>query len=351
MKISTQLSLEQKIAQMIVLGFSGPAVEDHPSILHEIRDLGIGGLIIFDRDMVGNKPVNNVQDPYQLKGLIAEAQAQAAIPLFISIDQEGGRVARLRLDKGFMEFPSHKKLGEINDVDYTYQVTLAHARMLKWLGINVNYGPVVDISVNLDNPIVHGKERSFGQSVETVNEQALAFSKAMLEEGILNCLKHFPGHGSSTTDSHLGMTDITDTWSEQELEPYKYLMDNDACAMVMIGHLMLKQFDEKLPSSLSKVMMDALLKEKLGYNGLVTTDDLQMRALSDHYNLKEILVMAINAGSDMVIFGNNLLPEYISAQLIIDTLLEAIGEGLITEERINQSFERIISAKQKHLVK
>jgi beta-N-acetylhexosaminidase len=342
-------SLEQKIAQMIVLGFSGPTIKDHPSILKEVRDLGIGGLIIFDRDMVSNKPVNNVQDPHQLKALIAEAQAQAEIPLFITIDQEGGRVARLRLDKGFMEFPSHKKLGEINDTNYTYEISLAHARMLKWLGVNVNYGPVVDIAVNLDNPIVHGKERSFSANVETVKEQALAFSKAMLDEGILNCLKHFPGHGSSTTDSHLGMTDITDTWTEEELEPYKYLIEEDACAMVMLGHLMLKQFDKELPSSLSKPMVDALLKEKLGYNGLITTDDLQMRALSDHYNLKEILVMAINAGSDMVIFGNNLLPEYISGQRIIDTLLGAISEGLLTEERINESYERIIAAKQKHL--
>jgi len=119
----------------------------------------------------------------------------------------------------------------------------------------------------------------------------------------------------------------------------------------MIGHLMLKQFDKKLPSSLSKPMIDALLKEKLGYKGLVTTDDLQMRALSDHYNLKEILVMAINAGSDMVIFGNNLLPEYISAQKIINTLIEAIEEGLLTEQRIHQSFERIIVAKKQHLAK
>lgn len=350
MKIDTDLSLEQKIAQMVVLGFSGPAISEHPSILHEIKELGIGGLIIFDRDMVGNRPVNNVQDPHQLKALIAEAQAHARIPLFVSIDQEGGRVARLRLDKGFMEFPSHKKLGEINDIDYTYQITLAHAKMLKWLGINVNYGPVVDISVNLDNPIVHGKERSFGPDVKTVNEQALAFSRAMLEEGILNCLKHFPGHGSSTTDSHLGMTDVTETWTEQELEPYKYLIENDACAMVMIGHLMLKQYDQKLPSSLSKSMLDTLLKDKLGYAGLVTTDDLQMRALSDHYNLKEILVLAINAGSDMVIFGNNLLPEYISGQRIISILLEAIDEGLLTEERINQSYDRIIAAKNQHLV-
>lgn len=349
MSLKTDLSLEQKIAQMIVLGFSGPAIEKHPSILHEVKELGIGGLIIFDRDMVGNRPVNNVQDPHQLKGLIAEAQKHAKIPLFITIDQEGGRVARLRLDKGFMEFPSHKKLGEINDVDYTYQTTLAHAKMLKWLGVNVNYGPVVDIAINLENPIVNGKERSFGETVDQVNAHALAFSKAMLEEGILNCPKHFPGHGSSTTDSHLGMTDITDTWSEKELEPYRYLIGNDACAMIMIGHLMLKQYDEKLPSSLSKPMLDKLLKEKLGYNGLVTTDDLQMRALSDHYNLKEILVMAINAGSDMVIFGNNLLPEYISGRKIIDILVDAIKEGLLTEERIDQSFERIIAAKKTHL--
>lgn len=342
-----ELPLEKKIAQMIILGFGGASLKKHASIKKDIEETGIGGLIFFDKDMIGNSPVNNIQSPHQLKELIQEAQSKSAIPLWMSIDQEGGKIARLRKESGFMEFPSAAFLGEMNDLAYTELISKKHAELLSWLGINLNFAPCVDVNLNPSNPIIAGKERSFSADPTIVTKHVTCFSKTMLSNGIMSCAKHFPGHGSSAEDSHQGLTDITDTWQTAELQPYKHMIEENCCPMVMIGHLMLRHIDPKLPASLSKKILDSLLKEKLGFNGIITTDDLQMRAISDHYSLKETLVMAIQAGSDLVVFGNNLLPEYVGADRIIAIILEAIDEGSLSEARIQQSYDKLIAAKQK----
>jgi len=211
--------------------------------------------------------------------------------------------------------------------------------MLKENGINCNFAPVVDLSVNPNNKVIVGLERSFGGKATNVTAFAKVQIKEQKKAGILSVLKHFPGHGSSLGDSHLGFVDISDTWNEKELEPYKTLIDENHVDMIMTAHVFNSKLDEEYPATLSYKINTRLLRHKMSYRGVIISDDLQMKAISEHFTLKETVTLAINAGVDILLFGNQLGHQDIDE--LIETIFEQVKNGAISHEKINHANARI----------
>jgi beta-N-acetylhexosaminidase len=163
---------------------------------------------------------------------------------------------------------------------------------------------------------------------------------------VLPCLKHFPGHGSATVDSHLGLTDISKTWTPAELRPYELLIPLKASPLIMTGHLFLRQFDEVHPSTLSRAVLTGILRQRLGFEGVIVSDDMQMRAIAEHYGQAEAILLAVEAGVDILVFGNNLDYDPDIVTKAVDVLVKAVEEGRLSVERIEASHRRIQAAKQ-----
>jgi beta-N-acetylhexosaminidase len=216
------------------------------------------------------------------------------------------------------------------------------------LGFTVNFGPVVDLAVNPRNQVIARFGRAFGTTADQVVPYAEAFVKAHHEAGLLTALKHFPGHGSSTADSHEGFVDITDTWSESELEPYRRMIGDGLADFVMVGHLIDTDVDAGgLPSSLSPEWIDGVLRTELGYDGVVISDDLEMGAIRDHFELAEAVVMAVEAGMDVLLFSNTAnyrpgLGDEVRAILVSEANADPAFRA-----RIEESYARIVRLKQR----
>jgi beta-N-acetylhexosaminidase len=213
--------------------------------------------------------------------------------------------------------------------------------MLAELGINCNFAPVVDLNTNPLNPVIGAIERSFSEDPAVVARHAAAWIEVHRKRGILSCLKHFPGHGSSTADSHLGFVDISDSWEPRELDPYRILLQQDMADLVMTGHLFNSNLDGDHPATLSAPTIDGLLRTRLGYQGVVVSDDMQMRAISDHYGFEEAVCRSLAAGVDMLVFGNNLEVDPDICPKAIRAIESGIARGILSEERLLKSLERV----------
>lgn len=355
---SKKPSLNEKIGQMVMVGFRGLAVDKDSKIVQDIQQYHIGGVILFDVDFLKSVnesgeenievlPKRNIESPQQLKALTMALQEKAKIPLFIAVDQEGGQVARLKEKHGFTKTKSHQELGEINDPDVTFQEATKIAQTLKSAGINVNLAPVVDLNTNPDNPVIGKKGRSFSDNPNTVTKHAIEFIKAHHAQGILCAPKHFPGHGSSTQDSHLGFVDVTDTWSTDELIPYANLIRDDLADMIMTAHIFNEYLDPYLPATLSKDIITDLLRTNLKYGGVVITDDIQMKAIADNYGKDESIERAITAGVDIILIANTLGYDSEAVIHTINLIKSLVQDGTIEEARIDASYKRIMKLKEK----
>ena len=251
-------------------------------------------------------PVRNVQSPQQLKALTASLQALAQTPLLIGIDQEGGMVNRLKEKYGFPPFPSAQSLGAQRDLSATRAAAALTAQTLARAGVNLNLAPDVDVNLNPDNPVIGKLERSFSADPAVVSAHAAAWIEAHQAQGVLTTLKHFPGHGSSRDDSHLGLVDVTQTWSRRELEPFAHLIGAGQADVVMTAHVFNANLDPRFPATLSRNVIGGILRGELGYSGVVMSDDMQMRAISQYYGFDSAIEAAINAGVDILAFANNL---------------------------------------------
>ena len=339
--------LDVKIGQMLKVGFRGLHLEDNDHIQRDIQDYHLGAVVLFDYDVPNRQPIRNVESPDQLRKLIHDLKELAHLPLLITIDQEGGRVARLKPESGFPTSVSAKYLGNIDNADTTYYYSELTAKTLKDLGINVNLAPVADVNLNPDNPIIGGIERSFSNDPDIVTRHARTFIKAHNRQGILTTLKHFPGHGSSKDDSHLGMVDVTNLWSDSELIPYRRLIQSGDVDFIMTAHIFNENWDDTYPATLSKSVMTGLLREELGFEGVIFSDDMQMDAVRSYYGLETAIEQTIKAGVDILGFANNSVydPEIIpQAHQIIKQLIE---DGRITEKRIDESYRRIQEMKKR----
>jgi len=343
-------SLTLKIGQMLMIGFRGLSVSDSPGIAEDIREHRIGGVVLFDYDVPLHSPVRNISSPAQLSRLTLELQSLSEIPLLIAIDQEGGRVNRLKPKFGFPPSVSAEHLGELNNPDSTAATAVLTARTLKSMHIGLNFAPVADLNVNPANPVIGMLGRSFSGNPEVAIPNILLTVRSYNREGVIATLKHFPGHGSTATDTHKDFTDITQSWTPKELEPYRALFASGYRDVIMTAHVFNAKLDPLYPATLSKSTIDGLLRRKLGFRGVVVSDDMQMKAIADRYGLEEAIRLAIDAGVDILLFGNNTSWEPDAAARATGIIRSLVEQKRITPERINRSFRRIMELKKHYLI-
>lgn len=337
-----QDSLDIKIGQMIIMGLDDfNKLERNQPMFDEIRQGLLGNVIIY------GKHINKKNPQEELKDITRHIQKIAPIPVIIGIDEEGGKVNRLKPEFGFPKTRSAHYLGKVDKEDSTRFYARAVGRNLTDLGINMNFAPNVDLNLNPANPIIGMKERSFSGDMKRVTKHAAWVLDEQRKAGVINVLKHFPGHGSSASDTHLGMADVTDAWKIQELYPYKELIAQDKVRAVMTAHIVNERLDStRVPATLSREIITGLLRDFLGFTGVIISDDMLMHAISRHFGFEEALVRSINAGVDMVMIANNteLTERYTATQ--INALIKAnVQNGTIPEARIDESYKRIMWLK------
>ena len=344
-------TLREQIGQLLIVGFRGTAPAECELIARDLREHHLGGVILFDQEMAGGTIDSglrrrNIVSPDQVRTLLRHLQSHAAIPLLTSIDQEGGRVNRLKPAYGFPPSISHEELGRLDQPAETHRHAAATARTLAELGLNLNLAPVVDLDANPDNPIIKGKGRSFSADPEAVARHAAEFVRAHREHRVLACAKHFPGHGSATGDTHLGLVDVTATWHERELLPFQSLIAAGLCDSIMTAHVFNAKLDPEFPATLSHKIITGILREKLGFDGVITSDDMEMKAIAHHYGLEKSVPAAIAAGLDVLCFGNNLTYDPDIARKAVEILVRAVESGRLTEARIDVSYRRVLALKR-----
>jgi beta-N-acetylhexosaminidase len=336
-----KVSLDTKIGQMIMVGYSGTALSPNDPILSEIKNGSVGGVILFEKNITDSNSTAN------LKRLISGLQASAKTPLFMAIDQEGGTVNRLKTKYGFPKSVTAEYLGELDNVDSTRYYGQQTAKTLHDLGFNVNFSPVLDLASNPDNPIIAKYGRAYSANPQLVIKHATITIEEHTKQQIISVGKHFPGHGSSQADTHLGMADVTNTWDKSELLPYKALIKEGLLHGVMSAHIVNENLDpEGLPGTLSKKVLQGILRESLGFKGVVFSDDMQMHAITEHYGLEKAIALGINAGLDVIIFSNNIQnSEDRTVKVVHDIIKKKVADGTIQQARIDESYERIIKLK------
>ncbi len=332
------IKLKKMIGRMLIVGFEDEKIDKKSKIVKQINEYELGGVILFDRFYSDKTKTKNISSPKQLQELTEKLKSLSAKPLLISVDQEGGRVARLKPAYGFDEIPSALKVSK-EGTQHAKQTYAKMAKMLKTNGINCNFAPIVDLALNPKNSVIVGLERSYGSSHEQVSSYAKILLDAQKREGVIGVLKHFPGHGSSLGDSHQGYVDISDSWSKKELEPYQTLIDSKDVEMIMTAHVFNSHLDKKYPATLSYKINTKLLREQMNYRGVIVSDDMQMKAISQNYSVKESVALAINSGVDMLLFGNQLATQDIDE--LVDVILTQVKSGEIPEARIKESNKRI----------
>jgi beta-N-acetylhexosaminidase len=339
-------TIRKKIAQMLIMGFEGCDLESAHAITPCLSTEGLGGVLLFDYDVKNQCYGKNILSKPQIKKFnqqLAETAAQD-LPLFIAIDYEGGSVDRLKYIDGCM---STLDAEEYSKLDPSVQLVYAEkmAETLADLGFNLNFAPVVDLNLNQKEGIIGKLHRSFSSKPEKVIEISTNFVKSFAKHDITCCYKHFPGHGSAVGDTHLGFVDVSDTFQESELKPYSVLLKNNQHpAMVMTAHVINKKLDPQgIPATLSHKILTGILREKIGFNGVIISDDLQMQAISNSYSLEEALELAINAGTDMIIIANQL--GSVSAMEVVNTIESMLINKKIDVRRIEEAYQRIVRLK------
>ncbi len=339
-------SIEEQIGQMLLLGFRGLTIGDDDPIADDLRLGRVGGVVLFDHDVERSSPIRNIASHLQVKSLIADIKQRSLHFPLIAVDQEGGQVVRLKPRHGFPNTVSQRFLGLANDPSLTRSYAESTAATLSDMGFNLNFAPCVDLDIDPQSPAIGHYERSFSIEADLVVRHSRIVLDSMQRQGVIPVLKHFPGHGSAGTDSHLGLVDITDSWSETELIPYRRLIDEGAAPMIMTGHLFNRRLDSEFPATLSHKLISGLLRGDLGYTGVIVSDDLDMKAIRNHYGLERTVELAIKAGIDILMFGNNLVYEPDGPRRVLAIILELIRRGSISEARIENSFHRIQSLFQ-----
>jgi beta-N-acetylhexosaminidase len=339
-------SLDVKIGQMILIGL--PKSELDTLVLEEVRKGKVGALIFFEKN-IPNKPNAFAS----VKKMTWTYQQAAPIPLLICIDQEGGKVNRLKEKYGFTRSVTAASLGKNGSLDSVRFYAEATAATLAGLGFNVNFAPSVDLAINKDNTVIAKPERSYSFNEDTVVLMAREVIKEHRKFGVITSLKHFPGHGSSEADTHFGVADVTNTWSERELKPFKQLIDEGYADGVMTSHIVNKNLDKSgLPGTLSKDILDGILRQRLGFKGVVFSDDMQMKAIANNFGLEETIRLAVNAGVDIMCFSNNIAgTDQRTVDKVHTIIKNMVASGQISRARIDESYKRIMTLKKKLNIK
>ena len=345
-KPPTDALLDSMIGQMIMVGFSGNSERDAGVALarEQLNKGTIGGVVLYPE---------NIGPPKELRTLTAFLRNAKSSPIpFIAVDQEGGLVQRLTRRNGHSYFPSAFSVGRNPSFASPASAEKLYATMAAELaeaGFNLNFGPVVDLNLNPWNPVIGQRDRSFGTDPNTVTMLARAFITAHRAADIVTVAKHFPGHGSSHVDSHKALADVSETWKEIELEPYRNLAKEGMLDAVMIGHLYHPRFSDgaKLPASLSRRAVQALRASYIGFDGMVVSDDMEMGAVSDDYSFEERVIQAVNAGTDLLVFSNVSGRDPELGPKIHAVIADAVRDGRISRTRIEGAYGRIKLLKRR----
>ena len=333
------------IGQMLMVGLQGTSPEDAKSFFNSLDGFPIGGVILYDQNMTSTPPSShNILSPAQVKAFNETLQSLSETPLLIGVDQEGGQVNRLKKEYGFPATISWAHLGKINDVEETRKQAELTAQTLSDHGFNINFAPVLDLAMN-SSSFIAKKERCCSDNPYIVYEHAKVMIDCHLNYRVLTVGKHFPGQGSSGEDTHEEFVDVTDSWSEIELMPYRKLIENQSLNAVMSSHLFQRRLDPDHPATLSFNILNKLLRKELEFNGIIFSDDPQMKAISDHYDLKKTLELMINAGVDIFCFGNNLIYDPDIVKKVHMTIGQLLEEKSISEDQLRLSFQRIMNLK------
>ena len=329
-----QMTLEEKIGQLMIIGVEGKSFT--PEMENLIRNYHVGGIILM------GKNISTASEMHQLIKDSKIANEPNKIPLFLSVDEEGGRVSRL--PAGFNKLPSNGQIGKRNDTEFSYQVGTYLSEVLHEFGYNMNFAPVLDVNSNPNNPVIG--DRSFGADPEQVANLGTSTMHGMMDNGIISVVKHFPGHGDTVVDSHKVLPKIEaslERLRQMELIPFQKAIKEGVDA-IMVAHLLIPALDPLYPSSMSKAVITDLLRNEMAFNGVVITDDLTMGAIVNEYTVAEAALQSFIAGSDLLLIVGGYENE-ISA---IETLMSAVETGSITEDRLNESLKRILSLKEKY---
>ena len=342
-------TLDEKIGSMLMVGFMGTSAPKNSQICKDIKKYNLAGVILFDVNPVKHSEPKNISTRWQVGQLTKQLQSCSKDgKLLISVDQEGGRVQRLKSKYGFYgKFPKAKDVIKLSDEQVQWHYNKM-GKELKSVGINYNLAPDVDLAINKRNHVIYQLGRSFGANPKQVVHYASIFMNAMHNNGVLTSLKHFPGHGSSLGDTHKGFVDVTHLWQRKELEPYRLLAQSHTIDSVMVAHVFNKKLDSRYPATLSKKVVTGLLRNNFGFNGVVITDDLQMGAINKKYGLKNTLKLAINAGDDILLFGNQLsVKSMVKTKTLVNTIKNLLKRKEIRLADIEASNIRVENLKAK----
>lgn len=338
-------SLDAMLGQMIFVGIGEvQQIEDDPYLLREVASQKVGGVILFRKNLGSEHTIDRLQH------LIGRLQSASPVLLWVGIDEEGGAVNRLLPRYGFFSMVSAHDMGQ-QSPDFTRGQAQKMARQLHTLGINLNFAPVVDVAINPQNSVIVQRGRSFGRDPAIVSSHAAAFLSAHREMGVCAVVKHFPGHGSSFKDTHQGVVDVTDTWEQSELSPYETLQERGLLDAVMTAHIVHRGLDESgHPATLSSAMVGGILRERLGFSGMIFSDDMQMMAIQEQYGMEEAVTLAVLAGVDILLFANNTVAnQHIRAGEVHAMLRRLVETNKIPRPTIFAIYQRIMHAKRKYI--
>lgn len=331
-----KMSLEEKIGQLLIIGLEDKVVNDTTRIM--IEEYKVGGFIYFARNIESN--IQLLKLTKDLKSL----NENNPVPLFVSIDEEGGRVSRL--PKEYRRLPESKIIGDFNDPQLSYKYGELLGLRLNTIGINLNFAPVLDINSNPNNPVIGN--RSFGKTAEVVSTNGIALLKGIESTGVIPTVKHFPGHGDTSIDSHINLPIVNKKLKELkglELMPFKLAIEENV-DMIMVAHILFPELDPLYPSTMSKKIITELLRKDLGYDGVVISDDMTMGAIIENYTLDGAVLEFLKAGGDIALICHG----QDNPIKVINFIKESINNGEITLEEIDEKVYRILSLKEKYKI-
>lgn len=335
-KIKT-MTLEEKVGQLVMVGLDEYTSNAHSKEM--LEKYKVGGFILFEK---------NIKDAKQMLSLInslKQSNLINKIPLFLSIDEEGGRVTRM--PKEFVKLPSSKYIGQFNNSQLSYDIGTILGKELKSFGLNMDFAPVLDINSNAKNPVIG--DRAFGSNEKLVSKLGLETMKGIQQEKVIPAIKHFPGHGDTSVDSHIGLPVVNNTLSRLksfELVPFKEAIDNGA-DIVMVAHILLPKIDDKCPASFSKTVITDILRKDLNFNGVVITDDMTMGAIMKNFKIEDAAVISLKAGTDIILVCH----DYNNQIKVIDSIKKSIENGNLPMEEVDEKLYRILKLKEKYNLK
>lgn len=331
-----ELSISEKVGQLIIAGMDGTEVDEAAKEL--IRTYNVGGFIFYSANIKKeNEAVQLFNDLRQLN-----TQQKSGVPLFMSVDEEGGKVSRM--PPTFKKIPSAKKVGDTKNEQLATQIGKVIGDQLQSFGLNMDYAPVLDVNSNPKNPVIG--DRAYGNEINIVSQMGIAVMKGLQERNIIPVVKHFPGHGDTSVDSHIGLPIVNHNLKrlrELELVPFKQAIAKGADA-VMIAHILMPEIDKDAPASFSSIIIHDLLREELGFTGVVISDDMTMGAITEHYDMGEAAVKFIQAGGNVVLVGHGME----NIQSVVKALTEAVQQGEITPQMLDERVTQVLQLKQKY---